>query len=98
MMPMSLKAIRSLQSVRPPGYENDVLSRVRITDGDTVFVSAEDFRELMLKYRPGYGDKLAQLLKPAAKIIDSLLGTDLVNCAGCAERQADLNERFPARL
>lgn len=41
-----------------------------------------------------YGDKVASIASPIARIIDSVLGTDLVNCASCKERQNKLNKLF----
>lgn len=38
------------------------------------------------------GDHVAAILKPVARGIDSVVGTDLENCKECAKEQARLNE------
>ncbi len=43
----------------------------------------------------GLGDVVARLANPIARIIDSALGTDLVNCGGCAHRKDALNNMVP---
>lgn len=39
----------------------------------------------------GLGDAIHVVLNPIAKLIDSVAGTDLVNCGGCKGRQEALN-------
>ena len=43
----------------------------------------------------GLGDIVAMFAKPVAGVIDSVAGTNLKNCGGCAKRQNKLNEKFP---
>ncbi len=43
----------------------------------------------------GLGDVVAKIAQPIASGFDSLLGTKLAKCGGCAERQAALNVVFP---
>lgn len=43
----------------------------------------------------GAGDAVAAVAKPAAKVIDAVAGTNLSNCAGCADRQEALNNAIP---
>ena len=43
----------------------------------------------------GAGDLVAKAAHPIAKFLDGLIGTDLLNCGGCKERQEKLNEKFP---
>lgn len=43
----------------------------------------------------GMGDIVASFAKPIAKAIDSIAGTDIQHCGGCASRQEALNETFP---
>jgi hypothetical protein len=47
-----------------------------------------------LKVR-GLGDAAAAVFKPAAKVIDAVIGTNLQNCVTCAERQERWNEAVP---
>ena len=42
----------------------------------------------------GAGDVLAKVLKPIARTIDRMAGTDLEHCQECAARQKMLNEMF----
>ena len=39
----------------------------------------------------GLGDFVATLAQPIARVSDAVLGTKLVGCSSCAERQAALN-------
>lgn len=43
----------------------------------------------------GLGDVVALVAKPAARFIDGMIGTDLVNCPGCEERRKDWNAAVP---
>lgn len=40
----------------------------------------------------GLGTLLHEVLAPAAKFADLVLGTDLQNCGGCGERELKLND------
>lgn len=39
----------------------------------------------------GLGDLVAAVAQPIARVSDAILGTKLVGCTSCAERQAALN-------
>ncbi len=43
----------------------------------------------------GAGDLVHMVLNPVAKVIDSIAGTNLQGCAGCAQRQDTLNKILP---
>ena len=43
----------------------------------------------------GLGDVVALVAKPIARAIDSVAGTDLEHCSGCAARQKLFNDKFP---
>jgi hypothetical protein len=43
----------------------------------------------------GAGDVVHRVAQPIARSIDSLLGTNIANCGGCAQRRKKLNEQFP---
>ena len=45
----------------------------------------------------GMGDVVALAAKPAARLIDHLFGTDLVNCPSCEERRQDWNAAIPLK-
>ncbi len=44
----------------------------------------------------GAGDAVALVAQPVAKVLDAALGTKITGCAGCKQRQEQLNTRFPA--
>jgi len=37
------------------------------------------------------GEFVARLAKPIARVLDRVIGTTFLNCGGCADRRADLN-------
>lgn len=43
----------------------------------------------------GLGDAVAVVAQPIARVIDSVLGTNVQGCGGCKARQAALNKAFP---
>lgn len=43
----------------------------------------------------GLGDLVHAMANPASRLIDTLAGTDLARCAGCARRRDEWNRRFP---
>ena len=43
----------------------------------------------------GLGDAVAALANPIARALDATLGTKIVGCGGCAQRQAALNKLLP---
>ena len=45
--------------------------------------------------RIGLGDAVKTILSPIVKASDSVLGTKLAGCAGCAKRQETLNAIVP---
>lgn len=49
------------------------------------------------KKAPGLGDRVEQVAKPIAKVIDLVAGTDLKNCGGCQKRKEYLNRKFPGK-
>ena len=70
---------------------------VGIVEGDYVNLSNKAYLDLLIKFRgpSGLGDIVSIAAKPVAAAIDSILGTDLANCQGCADRQIALNKAFP---
>jgi hypothetical protein len=64
--------------------------------GDRVWFTEEQWFVLVHTLPPpGLGDRVAGVFKPIAGAIDSVLGTDLVNCGDCGQRQEALNHAFP---
>lgn len=43
----------------------------------------------------GLGDVVESIAHPIARALDAVLGTGLVNCGGCQDRKAALNEKMP---
>ena len=43
----------------------------------------------------GLGDAVALLAQPIARVIDSVLGTNVQGCGGCKARKAALNQALP---
>jgi hypothetical protein len=43
----------------------------------------------------GLGDAIALVAQPIAKAIDSVAGTNLQNCGGCAQRKGWINAAVP---
>lgn len=78
---------------RPEMYD-DYVSQGKI-EGNELVVTEAVRQAMRKKYRlRGAGDLVAIPAKPIARGIDALIGTNLVNCGGCAKRQADWNEKF----
>lgn len=49
------------------------------------------------KYR-GLGDLVHAVAQPLASVLDSLTGTRLAHCRGCARRRKAWNHKFPLPL
>ena len=71
-------------------------------DGGYEAVSEEEFSKYQLKKigdpkdrQSGLGDAVAAFANPIARISDSVFGTKLVGCGGCAKRKAALNALMP---
>ena len=91
-MSFKISALKDFSRYRPDGYFKDVLRNGTIK-GDDVLLTPEAHEALRLKYAPrGFGDRVARVLKPIARFVDSLLGTNLARCAGCVQRQELLNK------
>lgn len=76
-----------------PRAREHVLKLCKI-EGGTVEITQEDHKLMVAICQHegfGLGDAVAWLASPAAKAIDSIIGTDLSNCGGCARRRAALN-------
>ena len=52
-------------------------------------------RTLWPELARGMGDLVAAVAQPIAGAIDTVLGTDLKNCGGCAQRREFLNKVLP---
>lgn len=85
------------QPNRPKGYLEDVLSVGQLREDGYIEISEKAYLDLLIKHRgiSGAGDIVSLMTKPVTVIIDAILGTDLQNCQGCADRQQALNKAFP---
>jgi len=55
-------------------------------------VSASKYPTPVIK---GLGDVVPLVAQPIAKVVDSVAGTSIQTCGGCAQRRAALNQKFP---
>lgn len=76
-----------------PGLWQDLLAQGKLSgDGRHLEMDRPAFDAVMEKYfRDGIGSAIHEVLAPAVKVADTLLGTDLANCGGCAERELKWN-------
>ena len=76
----------------------DAEGAVELTDGQWRALLQLN-RPLRLAQPPhapfGLGDAVAALANPIARALDATLGTKIVGCGGCAQRQAALNKLLP---
>jgi hypothetical protein len=97
MKTILMASLRDAAKSRPGGYMEDCLARGKV-EGEFLVLAEADYVALRLKYSPrGLGDQAARVLKPLARLLDGVLGTDLEHCPACAERQAWLNGNFPVK-
>lgn len=92
-MKISITGLRQASATKPDGYLDDCMKR-GIVQGDYLDLSVSDYNTIRQKYSPGLGDVVAAIAKPIAQVIDGILGTNIQNCEGCAERQERLNSMF----
>lgn len=84
---------------RGPKFAADVLS-VAKKNGDALEIESADWERLTVLHsqirKPfGLGDAVASVAQPIAGILDSVLGTHIKGCAGCAQRRETLNKLVP---
>lgn len=89
-MRLPLAELRLVARKKADGYMRDLLAAGRVEDG-WLILPKEDYRRIRQKYS-GIGDKLAIVFQPIARVLDSVAGTNLRNCGGCAKRQKALNQ------
>lgn len=87
------KTLESKARKRPPGYLQEMLSLAQERPDGTLCWDAQTLLKMREKYAVGMGagDAFALLAKPIAAGADAILGTGLLGCGGCAERQAKWN-------
>ena len=97
MIAVPLSRIHEKSKSSPKGYLDEIINSGKIKGG---FILLEEsvFLELKKKYNPkGFGDTVERFAKPIARAVDSVLGTNLVNCGSCEERKEFLNKVFPTK-
>jgi len=88
---VKLSIPKAKQKDLPAGYFDEVLANGQV-DGDFVHIAPATLAAIRQKYgRKGFGDLVATIAKPVARVIDKATGSKLENCIPCAQRQADLN-------
>lgn len=96
-MTLSIQSIKDSESDNREGCVDEWL-KSGVADGDTLTISPQEYRRLRTKYNGrNFGDMVALVAKPIARIIDGAFGTDLQNCESCAERQQRLNSMFQSK-
>ena len=100
-MRIPLSHIYARAAERPAHYVEDVISRGTVDGNDLVIPDIEVLALLQKYRRPGLGDRIEQLAKPLAKLLD-LPCLDKENQlkpeSDCARRRDALNKAFPGKL
>lgn len=84
---------------RCAGFEQCVMECGEVVDGE-LRIESEKWQALTQYFmRPakpfGLGDAVASVAQPIAGILDSVLGTNIKGCGGCAQRRDTLNRILP---
>jgi hypothetical protein len=77
------------------GKESQGLLEMGTVEGEFLIIWEEQLIAFRSRGFRGAGDMVAAVAKPIARAVDAVLGTDLVNCGGCKQRQEKLNELMP---
>lgn len=87
LLPDTMRVIWKSQLVAMPERERvKLISKGNLTpDGDLIVAFGAELEP------EGLGDKVHDLLAPAANAIDRVFGTNLTNCSACDKRRRLLN-------
>jgi hypothetical protein len=93
---IALRDLRAAADKRGPGYFEEVCALGQVEGEHLIIADARraDYEKMFRRVR-GLGDAVEVFAKPIARALDAAFGTDLENCAGCAERREKLNESVP---
>lgn len=70
----------------------DAFFRLGQKDGEYLEINRVNFDRIMASFFPNApGSILHKILKPVIVVVDSVAGTNLQDCGGCAERELKLN-------
>lgn len=96
----SEERLKMAGKARRTGFVDEVKKRSS-REGDVWVIPGDVWHAATLAYlKPpinGAGDLVAKVAQPIANAIDSMLGTSLSGCGGCAARQEALNKAFPLK-
>lgn len=86
-------------SKSPDGWRDEAIKIGKLTESQFE-IDNKDFAMLQHrfkspKYQFGLGDAVAALASPIAAASDSMFGTSLSSCGGCAKRREALNQMVP---
>ena len=89
---ISIESLKRAANRRPEGYLDDVMSKGQMS-GEFLEIESSELTALRCKYavKQGLGDRVASFLKPVARAVDRMLGTNLENCGSCEQRRQWLN-------
>lgn len=101
----AFKSIKTKERVNPEAAMAELLTLGAVAEG-VLTIDSDKFETWREKYtapitaKPvvkftGAGDVAAAMFQPVAKAFDAILGTDIQNCSGCAERKEILNNAIP---
>jgi hypothetical protein len=94
-----MRLTKDFLSKLKPQLKIDILSETQDM-GDFVEIDSNRFKELVEKNikttKFGLGDAVAALASPIAAASDSMFGTSLSSCGGCAKRREALNQMVPS--
>lgn len=89
-----LSDLKEMAKQRLPGYYEEIVSR-GVIQGDLLLINIEAAKEVAARYHPGgVGTYIHKVLKPVAKVIDKVAGTDYENCGECLEEAKDWNSKW----
>jgi hypothetical protein len=101
MVKVSLQHIDKCKATRPDGYSEALLAAGTV-NGNTLSIDHDKLEEIVRKFTPervktvkGLGDLIHKVANPIAKAIDSVAGTNVQGCGGCAKRRESLNKLMP---
>lgn len=101
MVKVSLQHIDDCKATRPSGYAEALLAAGTVNEG-YLLIDHDKLEEIVRKFTPnriktvkGLGDLIHKVANPIAKAIDTVAGTNVQGCGGCAKRREKLNQMVP---
>jgi len=103
MVKISIQHIEDCRLNRPVGYA-DALIEAGDIQGDWLLIEKDALEAIVKKFTPerlqsvkGLGDLVHKIANPIARAIDSVAGTNIQGCGGCAKRREQLNKAIPIK-